>query len=144
MNQENIEEFIEFVKQFNKQVNLFNRLLIDTYNLECEPTYNEAGNFFPRNGELITDIGTYNYRYHGGGCTFTVNGIIVSYDIDVLNNNEIKLSSWKFNEFIRTFSKEKSPIDIDDIDNYFFHLVELEILIQRTEGVLVFNIRKGD
>lgn len=130
-----------YIEQFRSYIKSFNKLLMVTYNLDIEPTYNEARTLFPRSGMILDDGVQIDYLYHGSGCTFTKENVIISYDIDVLHNNEIKISDWKFNEFIRTYTKGMSLISIDDLDTIFMKLTERNVLIKRTAS-LVFNINE--
>ena len=138
-----LEEAEKYLALFLDQIKKFNLSLTNFYQLTFCPTYNEAGNLFPRNGELDLNNAKINYRFHGRGCTFQTEGIIVSYDIDVLHNNEIIISRWKFLEFIKSSSRNSSSIELKDLLEIFTELVKKGALLQRKNDVLEFNINEN-
>lgn len=134
---------MEYIFLFNGFIQKFNKILKDNYKFTEEPTYNEAGNLFPRKGTVISNDTVFNYQYHGSGCTLIVGeGIWINYNIDVINNNEIRITAWRINKFIETYTNEQVSFDFDEIDKVFLQLERKGVLIRRDES-FVFNLNKN-
>ena len=130
----------KFIDEFRSLIVKFNLVLINTYKLNFQPTYKEAGRKFPKKGVLISDGHKFEYRFHGGGCTLNFDSTIIHYNIDVQNNNEIRITEWDLYEFINTYYNGNVAITIVDLPNIFLELAKKNILIQRDRRLLVFNI----
>lgn len=138
-----MEEVEKYIYHFLQYVRRFNQFLITEYSINGYPSYNEAGKVFPRSGVVNVEGELFNYRYHGSGCTLTVADVIIDYDLDILGNNKIKISDWKFNRFIESYAKGNSKISIDDLDGIFIQLVGKGVLEQKDSGIMVFIINES-
>ena len=132
----------QYIYQFLQYIRLFNGYLCRKYNIQGFPTYNEAGRIFPGMGEFTFDDKLFKYHYHGSGCTLLVNDVIVDYDIDILRNNKIRISDWKFNRFVKSYSKDISTVLIEDLDPIFLQLVNKGVLYRREPDQFVFLINE--
>lgn len=135
-----IEIIKQYIFKFQEQVKHFNDLLKKKYEFNNEPTYNDAGNIFPKKGELIEEQNVYHYQYHGSGCTIIKNGIWINYNIDILNNNEITITARDIKKFIETLNNCSSPYKSSEINQVFLKLEEEKILKRREEEFMIFNI----
>ena len=138
-----MEEVEKYIYHFLQYVRRFNQFLITEYSINGYPSYNEAGKVFPRSGVVNVEGELFNYRYHGSGCTLTVDDVIIDYDLNILGNNKIKISDWKFNRFIESYAKGNSKISIDDLDGIFIQLVGKGVLEQKDSGIMVFIINES-
>jgi hypothetical protein len=136
------EELKRYIYHFWVYLKSFHYFLMKEYKIEGYPSYNEAGRVFPKSGIANIDGNVYKYHYHGSGCTLTVNDIVVDYDLDILNENKVKISDWKFYRFIDTYSKGTSSVSIDDLDTLFVQLVNEGALEQKDPSRLVFAINE--
>jgi hypothetical protein len=135
-----IEIIKQYIFKFQEQIQHFNGLLKKKYEFNTEPTYNDAGNIFPKKGELIEEKNIYHYQYHGSGCTIIKNEIWINYNIDILNNNEITITAWDIKKFIETLNNCSSPYKSSEINQVFLKLEEEKILKRREEEFMIFNI----
>lgn len=133
-----MQQVEQYIYQFLQYVRLFNSYLNREYNVGGFPSYNEAGELFPRNGVFSFDGKKFKYQYHGSGCTLEVDDIIVDYDIDILKENKIRISDWKFNRFIESYTKGKPDVQIDDLDSIFLELVDKGVLERKEPDRFVF------
>lgn len=138
-----MKEIEEYIYRYLQYIVVFHEYLKQEYKVEGYPSYNEAGVLFPVNGEFVLEGDTFNYRYHGNGCTLLINNIIVDYDLDILGENKIKISDWKFNRFIESYSKGGSTILIDDLDEIFIKLVKKGVLQRSAPNLFVFTINES-
>jgi len=110
-----LNEYLTFIRKFE--------LLLKTEYGFAENPILVAGNLFERVGK-ISEI---DYRFHGTGCTFQLDGIICSYDVSIFEKDEIQFSLWEISEFIRThptFCNYKS----EEIEKELAKLIEKGIL----------------
>lgn len=135
-----IEIIKQYVNVFHEQIQCFNNVLKQKYEFESEPTYNDAGNIFPRKGNLTEKGNVYNYQFHGSGCTVIKNEVWINYNIDVLNNNEITITAWDIKKFIETSTNETSPYESSEINQIFLELEKMHILKRRDEDLMIFSI----
>lgn len=110
------------------------------FGLKSYPTYNDAGNLFPRKGELREGSFVYKYQFHGKGCTVMKNEIWISYNIDILNNNEISITAWNVKKIIETYTGQSSEYKSNEIDQAFIELEKKKVLVRRKPDFMVFNI----
>lgn len=137
-----MKEIELYIYHFLRCVNVFSGILTKKYGLECYPTYNEAGRLFPRIDSLFYNGNFFKYRFHGKGCTLEIDGVIIDYDLSILNQNKIELSSWKFYRFIETYSKGHSGILITELGQLFLQLVKTGALEQESPDSKVFLINE--
>lgn len=135
-----IEEIEKCIGVFYKQIQIFNDLLSEKFELESTPTYNEAGSLFPRKGELKDGDLVYKYQYHGMGCTIAINDVWINYNIDVLNNNEIVITARDIRKFIETGIDQTSEYKSSEIDHAFLELEKKKVLTRRNPEFMIFNI----
>ena len=138
-----MEEVEQYIYQFLQYIRLFNGFLCREYNIQGFPTYNEAGRLFPRIGEFSFDKKFFKYHYHGSGCTLTVDDVIVDYDVNILRENKISISDWKFNRFVESYSKGTATVLIDDLDSIFLKLVDKGVLEREEPDLLLFLINES-
>lgn len=138
-----MEEVEKYICLFLQYVRKFHQFLITEYNIKGYPSYNEAGKTFPRSGVVKVEGELFNYLYHGSGCTLTSANVIIDYDLDILGDNKLKISDWKFNRFIESYTKGESKVSIDDLDGIFIQLVRKGVLEQNNPAVLVFSINEN-
>jgi hypothetical protein len=138
-----MKEVEDYIYKFLQYTVEFHQYLKRVYKIEVYPSYNEAGSFFPRSGVFILNGQTFNYRYHGSGCTLIIDDIIIDYDLDILSENKVEISSWKFNRFIESYSKGTSTILIDDLDEIFINLTEKGVLLRKDPDFFVFTINES-
>ncbi|PSL42294.1 hypothetical protein CLV51_1152 [Chitinophaga niastensis] len=138
-----MEEVERYIYHFLQYVKTFHQFLVNEYNMEGYPSYNEAGKVFPRSGMFNIEGESFNYRYHGSGCTLMVDEVVIDYDLDILSENKIKISDWKFNRFIESYSKGTSKVLIDDLDKIFIQLVKKGVLEHKDPNILVFIINEN-
>jgi hypothetical protein len=137
-----MQEVEQYIYQFLQYIRLFNSYLNREYNIQGFPTYNEAGRVFPRMGEFNFEEKVFKYHYHGSGCTLLVDDVIVDYDIDILRNNKVRISDWKFNRFVESYSKGISTVLIDDLNSIFVKLVAKGVLDRKEPDRFVFLIHE--
>lgn len=135
-----ITEIGKYIKVFYKQIQYFNDLLKQKFELNSDPTYNDAGKLFPRKGELTNNDLTYQYQFHGKGCTIITNGIWINYNIDILNNNESTITGWDIKKFIETSTGQTLEYKASEMDQVLLELEKKNILIRRNPEYMVFNI----
>ena len=133
-------ELEEYIYKYLQYIRLFHRALKANFNLEIEPTYNEAGSLFPRKGEFSFEGSKFTYRYHGNGCTLMIENIIVDYDLDIFDRSWIEITSWKFYRFIESSSNNKSNILLDNLSSLFVELSLKGALIRKYPDRFVFLI----
>ncbi len=134
-----IDEIEKYILDFHRQIQHFNQILCQKFELSSSPSYNEAGRLFPRKGEIV-EHEIMMYQYHGTGCTFIKKGIWINYNIDILNNNEVTVTAWDIKKFIETTTNEKTSFTSSEIDAAFLELEKKNILIRRNPEWLVFSI----
>lgn len=135
-----MEKIEEYIYEYLQYIRLFHKALKVNFNLAIEPTYNEAGSLFPKKGEFLFEGRQFNYRYHGNGCTLTVEDIIVDYDLDIFDRSRIEITDWKFYRFIESYSDNKPNILIDDLNLLFVELSFKGILVRKYPDRFVFLI----
>lgn len=107
-----LNEYVSFIKNFEL-------LLKKKYDFDKNPVL-VAGTLFERAGR-ISEI---DYRFHGTGCTFQLNGITCAYDISIFED-EIQFSLWEFSEFIKTHPNfSKNNYSSEFIENELSKLIE--------------------
>ena len=119
--------------------------LVKRYSLKNIP-YNEVGKALPREGTFVFLSCTIYYKFHGAGCLFRINNIELDYDVAPLSSNNIKLSPWKFLNFLKTCSNNENDIKALDQKQVFDILLEFEkcgILIKTPESIGTFEIQEN-
>lgn len=93
---------IELLRSYTHHILEFERVLMKQYNLTKLPYISLSE--FPRRGILQVGSKTYEYNFHGSGCTFSSGVIEVNYDAYIDRDNYLIASPWKFMTFIKTLS----------------------------------------
>ncbi|WP_442159787.1 DUF6896 domain-containing protein, partial [Rhizobium leguminosarum] len=55
---------------------------------------------YPRSGSIETRVGYFKYNFHGIGCSFENGNLEVHYDYNIVADNYLTTSPWKFWRFI--------------------------------------------
>ena len=114
--------FVSFVLKFENE-------LTTLYGLKELP-YNEVGKKFERVGEFMFDEKLVQYKFHGAGCLFICDEIVIDYNINPLSKNHINISSFKFLRFLKTYSNNKSVLElkVEDMYKLFLEFERMGIL----------------
>jgi hypothetical protein len=127
--------FVFIVKQLEKE-------LTTQFDLQDIP-YNEVNKKIPKKGTFNWRTYLVSFDFHGAGCLFKINNLELDYNIGPLSENNIKISPWKFLNFLKTYPKVESEINNLDQELLFNILIEFEkakILNKIPESMGTFEI----
>lgn len=118
-----LKEFYQCVQEFIEIVCLKFNLVKSDF---TDDPYKFIGKTFPKSGLLKTADNEIKYAFHGAGCDFWVNNLVVRYDFAPFINYNIKVSSWKFLQFVyskhpdlkTTFSHEDLIAELENSSKY--------------------------
>ena len=111
-------KFTVIIKHLEKE-------LKNRFNLEDIP-YNEVGRKISHEGTFVFLEYTILYKFHGAGCLFKIKGLELDYNIAPLSDNNIKISPWKFLNFMKSCSNIEDDINSLDQRAIFEFLIEFE------------------
>lgn len=133
-------ELEQYIHEYLRHITLFHNALKTIYNLQIEPTFNEARTLFPKMGEFTFGGKNFEYRYHGNGCTLIVDSIIVDYDLNIFDTSQVEITNWKFYRFIETYAGGQSKISLNDLNALFVELSSKGKLTRKYPDGFVFHI----
>ncbi len=128
--EKSILKLVEFIRIFEKKMQKH----------YCIPhlPYTKVGEDFPKKGSIKKEDSLIQYNYHGGGCTVHLDDIILDYNVVLSDTNYIKLSSWKFGQFIESWYKKK--IDIYTIGEGMEKLSKKGVLNRLPTGLAYYEV----
>jgi len=128
-----VEELSKALKAFERYVTKFNETLMNKYMLEKNPIH-VIGKIVPKSDTIVIDGQHVSYRYHGAGCSVIYGTIQLEFDI--IPNESIKITPWKFEQFLITYLKlDNNLFNQDEVYNYLI-LLEREGLLKKVPYTL--------
>ena len=127
-------KFVEYIVSFEKA--LQKHFEIDTL------PYFEAGRGIPRQGMLLVKGIELQFRFHGAGCTFEHEDLVIDYDMDFSSANRIVVSTWKLLRSLNSLSLEFAKMNLTEM-GLLDHLRSLEnsgLLIPLGRGIGNYRI----
>lgn len=120
---ENLKEFHQYVQEFIEVVCVKFNLVKSDF---IDDPYKFIGKTFPKRGLLKMGDREIEYAFHGAGCDLIINNLEVRYDFAPLINSNVKVSSWKFLQFIyskypdlkTTFNHEDLIAELENSSKY--------------------------
>ncbi|OED37059.1 hypothetical protein AB832_05305 [Flavobacteriaceae bacterium (ex Bugula neritina AB1)] len=130
---EKLDEIKQALILFKETINELNRCLMEKFNIDVHP-YLHLKNM-PRSGIIEDDKYSFEYRFHGGGCEFIYNKMILDYQIVPFsdkNDIRIKISLWGFRQFLKSLGKD---VDFFDTKRLFmaFENLRKQALLSNTK-----------
>ncbi len=120
---EELKEFYQLTQDFIDAICVEYNIIKSEF---TNSPYSFAGVMFPKSGLLKMGDREIEYSFHGAGCDFWVNNLEVRYDFAPFINYNIKVSSWKFLQFVyskhpdlkTTFSHEDLIAELENSSKY--------------------------
>ena len=115
---EKIREMLDCISQFEKYVNLSEKLFKNNFNISIPPIIAfRRERLFPKSGVLKngTDIVTYNF--HGKGVELNFSGIIVDFDYESPDFDYKGFDVWKLHQFV--LSHENKFLSIKSEESFY-------------------------
>ena len=114
---EAICRFVEYIVSFEKA-------LQEHFEIDTLP-YFKAGRGIPRQGMLLVNGIELQFRFHGAGCTFEYEDLVIDYDMDFSSANRIVVSTWKLLRSLNSLSQEFAKMNLTEM-RLLDHLRSLE------------------
>jgi hypothetical protein len=126
-----IENFVSFIRKYEQAMKA-NFSLLNT-------PYIDIGKLFPKTGSIEIDEKNIEFHYHGAGVTVNYGSIILDYNFHINDRFYIKISPWKFTQFIKSIDNE-SDINVEIVQTQMFILAEKGLLNRMPHGLAYFEI----
>jgi hypothetical protein len=108
----NRELLVTALRVYTKTIYDFDRMLMRHFHLDEHPYQDKSR--FANKGVLSTEAGSFEYWFHGGGCSLTFDsGLEVHYDYLITEADYITTSPWKFMRFLATWPDTRDTPDPD-------------------------------